>query len=79
MSTTDTRSLSAIAVDIRRTWRNVNYAALPYLQAMGELNAITDRYFNDSADMIVRYFLGNARSFTGPDAKRIKAELRSML
>lgn len=79
------RSISAIARDIRATWvkkdgtPNVNYAAEPYLQAMARLNNITDSYYQDDAKTMVLYFLSNASSFRGEDAKRIKAELKSML
>jgi hypothetical protein len=82
---TQTRPLFTIAADIRKTWVNkkgdpsVNYAAVPYLEAMEMLNRITDSYFADDADSIVRYFLSNATSWRGPDARRIKAELKAML
>jgi hypothetical protein len=33
----------------------------------------------DGAETIVRYFLSNASTWRGEDAKRIKAELKSML
>ena len=36
-------------------------------------------YFYDTAGDIVRYFLANAQTFRGADAKRLKAELKSML
>lgn len=73
------RPLSEIAREITRTWRNVNYAARPYLDAMRGLNAITDRYGYENADSIVLYFLSNAGGWRGEDAKRIKAELKAML
>ena len=79
------RSLSLIARDIRTHWvkkdgtPNVNYAAEPYLQAMARLNNISDSYYADDARTMVLYFLSNASSFRGEDAKRIKAELKSML
>ena len=43
-----TRPLSNIAHDIRRDWKNVNYAAKPYLAAMFELDRITDPYMFDT-------------------------------
>ena len=75
----DYRSLSAISRDIRRDWSNVNYAAKPYLAAMGQLDRISDRYHYDSAESVVRYFLSNASAWRGDTAKRIKAELKAML
>lgn len=79
MTGTATRPLSVIAADIRKHWAKVNYAAKPYLDAMATLDTINDRYYADDARTIVLYFLSNARSFTGPDAKRIKADLKAIL
>lgn len=73
------RKLSAIAADIADHWEKPNYAARPYLLAMSQMNTISDSYGADSADSIVRYFLANASTWRGEDARRIKAELRSML
>ena len=73
------RPLYVIANDIRAHWPKVNYAAEPYLKAMTQLDAITDNYYLDSADSVVRYFLANANGWRGPDARRIKAELRGMI
>lgn len=73
------RPLHTIARDIRANWSNVNYAAEPYLKAMETLYTIDDMYYYDTADSVVRYFLGNANSFRGEDARRIKAELKGML
>jgi hypothetical protein len=74
-----TRPLSNIAHDIRRDWKNVHYAAKPYLAAMGSMNDINEDYMYDNGKSIVRYFLGNASTWRGPVAQVIKAELRSML
>jgi hypothetical protein len=74
-----TRTLAAIAQEIRATWGNVNYAAKPYLDAMATLETVNDHYGYDDGRYIVMYFLSNARSFTGADARRIKSELKGML
>lgn len=76
---TEVRPLYVIALDISTHWPKVNYAARPYLDAMSSLTKITDTYICDPADHIVRYFLANANTWRGEDAKRIKAELKSML
>lgn len=74
-----TRPLYEIASEIRRDWgTKVNYAAKPYLSAMAGLNSITDSYGYDDARSIVLYFLSNASSWRGDNAKRIKAELKAM-
>lgn len=81
----ETRSLTSIAHDIRTHWvkkdgtPNVNYAAKPYLDAMATLHSVNDMQGYDSAKSIVLYFLSNASSFRGEHAKRIKAELKSLI
>lgn len=75
----EVRSLELIARDIRRNWKPVNYAADPYLDAMAQLDKITDTYFSDSAASVVRYFLSNATTWRGDVARHIKAELKEML
>jgi uncharacterized protein (DUF2267 family) len=72
------RPIYEIAADIERNWAKVNYAARPYLDAMKSINHINDMYYADTAKSVVLYFLSNARSFTGEDAKRIKAELKAL-
>ena len=72
------RNISEIAAEIRRDWKKVNFAAVPYLQAMQCLNTMQDSYGCDSALSIVSYFLCNAGSWKGETAKRVKAELKAM-
>jgi hypothetical protein len=74
-----TRPLYEIAKDIRLHWANVKYSAKPYLDAMAELDKITDTYLYDDAKSVVLYFLSNATGWRGEDAKRIKAELKALL
>lgn len=76
---TTTRSISDIAKEIKQDWKNPNYGAVPYLDAMSSINDINDDYFQDSASSVVIYFLSNARTWKGETAKRIKAELNKML
>jgi len=68
-----------IAYDIAQHWTNVYFGAKPYLEAMKTLDKPTDKYFQDSADDIIRYFLVNAKTWRGPIARRIKQELRQLL
>lgn len=72
------RPLYEIAAEIRKDWKNVNYAAKPYLDAMASLNQITDNYGLDSAKSVVLYFLCNAGTWRGETAKRVKAELKAI-
>jgi len=73
------RPISTIARDIRRNWQHVNYAALPYLDAMACLSSPEDTYGLDDARCIMRYFLSNASGWRGDTARAIKAELKAML
>jgi len=73
------RSISAIARDIRYHWRKPYFGAIPYIGAMAELDTIHDNYGADSAKSVVLYFLSNASTWRGSDAKRIKAELKGLV
>lgn len=73
------RPLYTIAAEIKKTWKNVNYAAVPYLDAMATLDNVQQNYGLDPGAHIVRYFLGNAQSWRGDDARRIKAELKALV
>jgi len=73
------RSISSIAYDIKRAWAKPYFGAKPYLDAMTQLNSINDKYFHDDAKSVIMYFLANASTFRGNDAKLLKAELKAML
>ena len=72
------RPLYEIAREIRKTWTKVSPYAEPYLEAMQSLNSINDNYYFDSGISVVLYFLSNANTWRGEDARRIKAELKQM-
>lgn len=71
--------IATIARRISKTWKNPYFGAKPYLSAMTQLHSIEDNYGCDSARSIVRYFLANASSFRGDEAREIKAQLKEML
>ena len=73
------RRIWQIADEIRGSWKKVNYAAVPYLEAMEQLGSVSDNFYLDSGQEIVARFLGNANGWRGDDARRIKAELRTAL
>jgi hypothetical protein len=73
------RSLAAIAREIADDWSPVWFGAVPYLRAMCDLDTINDTYGDDSAKSVVLYFLGNANTWRGETARRVKAELKAML
>jgi len=74
-----TRSLSTIGLEIRRDWKKPYFGAVPYIATMCELDSIDDKYGLDDARSIVNYFLSNASTWRGDVAKRIKAELKTIL
>lgn len=73
------RTIREIAIDIRQNWPKVYYGAEPYLTAMSHLYTVNDRYGFDSARSILEYFLANASTFRGEDARRLKAEIKALL
>lgn len=73
------RRIREIAAEIRKEWKNVHYTAVPYLNAMFSLNTMEDSVLHDDAPGIVLRFLGNAVTWRGEAARRIKKELNDML
>lgn len=75
------RTFQQIARDIKSTWLNVYFGAVPYLEALLTLDTSdpNDMYYYDTAGDIARYFLANAQTYRGADARRLKAELKSMI
>lgn len=72
-------TISEIAALVRKDWTNVNYGAVPYLDAMDDIVDIKDKYFFDDGKDIVLYFLANAQTWRGEVARSIKKELKSRL
>lgn len=73
------RPLTDIANDILHHWVGVSPHAMPYVLAMLDLRTVDDRYGADDGRTIVLYFLSNAGAFRGPEARRLKAELKEHL
>lgn len=75
------RTFRQIAKDIRSSWMNVYFGAVPYLEALLTLDTTNphDLYGFDTAGDIARYFLANAQTFRGTTAKQLKAELKNLI
>jgi hypothetical protein len=73
------RSIGAIARDIRKSWTKPYFGAVPYIAAMHALNGPDDKYGADDAKSIVLYFLANATTWRGNDARKLKAELKQII
>lgn len=72
-------AITDIAMRIKRDWpleKRSPYAA-PYLNAMMGLVVKTDHFYSDDGDSLVRYFLSNARTYRGVNAKENKALLKA--
>lgn len=77
-----TRPLHKIAEEILADWpkaRSENHPAGAYAVPLLSLESVRDPYYSDTGASVVRGFLGNAQSWRGDTARRIKAELRSLL
>ena len=59
---TKVRPIYEIEREISRDWKKVYFGAVPYLDAMKDLNKITDNYIHDSGKSVVLYFLANAQT-----------------
>lgn len=79
-----TRPIYEIAREIEKVWRKkdgssaVWFGAVPYLRAMKSLTSIDEMYGADTGKSCVLYFLSNATTWRGEDARRIKTELKKM-
>jgi hypothetical protein len=71
--------VNMLAERIEATWPKVNYAARPYLNAMHSLDTLRTQYGAERGASIVAYFLANAGTWRGEDARNIKAELNRRL
>lgn len=74
-----TRTIKAIAKEIKQVWVKPNYAAVPYLDAMLQVEKPDDMFYAEKASSLVAYFLSNASTFRGEDARRLKAELKKVI
>lgn len=82
MNNTDTiksLTVSEIAHAIAKDWQNISPYAKDYLDAMKDIQDINGSYYADSAKSVVMYFLANASSYRGDNARAYKALLKDMV
>lgn len=76
-------NLSAISrvirQDLKAQNKKVPFGAEPYLRALDTMDNINEMYGADRGSMIVAYALSNLRSYKGPVAREVKAELNRRL
>jgi hypothetical protein len=72
------RTIRQIAYEIKRLWTKPYFGAVPYLNAMCTVDGPNDTHGCEDGKTQVLYFLSNASTWRGEDAKRIKAELKKL-
>jgi len=75
----DKVTVSEIAYAIAKDWQNISPYAKDYLNAMKEITDIDGNYYADSAKSVVLYFLANASSYRGENARAYKSLLKAMV
>jgi hypothetical protein len=75
----DRVSVSEIAHAIAKDWQNISPYAKDYLNAMKEIRDINGAYYADDAKSVVLYFLANAGTYRGENARAYKALLKDMV
>ena len=72
-------SVSEIAHAIAKDWTNVSPYAKDYLEAMKSISSVEENYYADSAKSVILYFLANANTYRGENARSYKALLKEMI
>ena len=72
-------TVSEIAYAIAKDWQNVSPYAADYLNAMKQIQDIEGAYYADTAKSVVLYFLANASTYRGENARSYKALLKAMV
>ena len=75
----DRVTVSEIAYAIAKDWQNISPYAKDYLNAMKEIRDINGSYYADDAKSVVLYFLANASTYRGENARAYKALLKEMV
>ena len=58
--------------------KQVYFGAVPYLQALNQLETIEENYGLDSGRSIVLYLLGNLQTYKGEIARNVKKQLKKL-
>ena len=75
------RTFAAVGREIREKWVKMYYGARPYVDALCQIDSSDPgaTYITETARSVVLGFLSNCSQFRGEDARRLKAELKSMI
>ena len=78
MTNLTTMSLNDIGHFIQKTWKKPYFGVVPYITAMTQIDS-DGMYEADNWTSIVVYFLSNATTWHGEDARAVKKELNYRL
>jgi hypothetical protein len=73
------RPIAQIADEIFKDWLTMPNSAKAYARSMRQIWDIEGMFYQDTKASVVRYFLSNAGTWRGPVARRIKAELNTII
>lgn len=74
------KTVNELAYIIRKSWKpKIYFGAVPYLEAMSGMSSFEDAYGADSGRSIGLYFLSNATTYKGEQARLVKAEIKRRL
>jgi hypothetical protein len=73
------RSLREIRRDITGHWKHPGWGPSDALWSMQFFDNIDEMHCGDQGRDVVKGFLSHAGNFRGPDAERLKAELKALL
>jgi len=74
------KDVSALAWIILKSWKpKIYFGAVPYLDAMRSMTSFDEPYGADSGRSIGMYFLSNATTYKGEQARLVKAEIKRRL
>lgn len=71
--------ISEIAKIIKQDWNPVYFTAVPYLDAMEQIESIGRSIGYDRNSEIVLNFLNNSKQWKGETAREVKAYLRELI
>lgn len=75
----ETLEVNGLARVIKQTWPKPYFGAVPYIEAMNEMTTFADPYYCDKGADMGLYFLANANTYRGEQAKLVKAEIKRRL
>lgn len=73
------RPVYKIAQEIHRLWSPIGHSAVPFVDAMLLMERVHNNVDGVPGRAVIEGFLHHAQDWRGPDASRIKAELKGKL